>query len=170
PLVGGAAPAGGVLADVPHAGDQLRLARAPAEVLPAQQADGGHGRRRALADVAVAVVTAAGGARLARVQPAHGAVEGRRGDLQAGHLAALEGHQLPADDGGVAAAARLVAPAAGDRVLGRHDEVDGLLGRPLERLVAGQPVRLAQGDGRQAVRVHAAVEVAVLLLVVDEEL
>ena len=66
----------------------------------------------------------------------------------------------------------MVAPAAGLAILRRLDEADGGLGRHADVLVAGHPVRLAQGDRRQGVGVHllrrAGRKVAVGLLMPHE--
>ena len=70
-------------------------------------------------------------------------------------MPALERHELPADHGGVGGfRVGLVAPAAVLFMLGRHDEVDGRLGRPSQLFVVGQTVGFAEGDGGDAVRIH----------------
>src|SRR5262249_60359112 len=98
-----------------------------------------------------------------------GLLERDVGAVQAAHLSGLEGDALAADDGGVAGLAGLVAPAAALGILGLDDEVQRLLGRVLQRWVGGQPIGLTDGDGGQAVLVHAgAAEAAVLGLVADE--
>ena len=74
-----------------------------------------------------------------------------------GHLPALQGHQHPAGDRGVAGRAGRVAPAAALRVLGIDDEREAPLGRVFQGRIVRHAVGLAQGDGRQGLAVHAAV-------------
>src|SRR5690348_5437475 len=101
---------GGALQVIDAADDSV-IARPCAEIETAQEADGRHGRSRARIRVPVA-------AAIGRV---HGIEVFRRlGEgrilgiihLQSCHLAALEGHDLPAAYGRVAPLAGLVTPAA----------------------------------------------------------
>ena len=94
-----------------------RIVPPGAEILAAQESDGGHGGRGRIAgeigESAAAALRRAcgrGGA-----EKGIGALERGGPDLQAGHLGALEGHDLPAGDGQIALVARAVAPAAGSR-------------------------------------------------------
>src|SRR5262249_15344626 len=147
---------------------EARVARPPAQVLPAQQADRA-ARGRRLGGVGVAVAAAV--RRLHRVEELRRLGQRRVAgviDFQAGHLAALERHHLPAHDRGGAALARFIAPATA-LALGGPDEVDRPLGRPLQPWVLRQAVRLADRDGRQAVAVHVAAEEALAVLLADQE-
>jgi len=59
----------------------------------------------------------------------------------------LEGHELPADGGGVASLAGLVPPAAADGVLGEHDVIERKLGGGEEPFVVRHAVGFAEDDG-----------------------
>src|SRR5205807_564086 len=91
-------------------------------------------------------------------------VDFRHGD--AGHHAALHGHDLPAGDGHVLVGGdgEVVSPAAvALNVLGLADRHDCRGGDRAQRRVLRQSVGFADGDGGEAVGVHAAAEVAVLV-------
>src|SRR5262249_60028238 len=78
--------------------DEAEVLGAPGlQVLPAQEADRAHGGGGAGSNVAVAFVGRIANA----VQELLGFPHGDFGNIQAGHLAALESHHLPADHRGV---------------------------------------------------------------------
>ena len=79
--------------------------------------------------------------------------QGLLGHVQAGHLGALQGHELPTGDRGVAAVLRPIAPAAATGILRLDDEIDRFLGRLAELAVLGHAVGLAEGHRGDAVTV-----------------
>ena len=97
-------------------------------------------------------------------------------DLDAGHVAAAQGEDLPAEDRGIAGLAGRIAPAAADGVLGVDDELDRALGRLLKLGVAREAEAFADGHrgDRVAVQVghagRADEQVAVGLLMLDQPL
>ncbi len=137
-------------ADAPR---QARILPPPAGVHAAQQAHG-RGRRPRLVRH-VSVLRPVG--RLHAIEEPLGQPNGRRGDAEPGHLAALQGHEHPAGHGHVARRAGIVSPAAALQVLGIDDEIQPPLGRRLQRLVVRHAVGLAQGDRGNRLAVHRPV-------------
>ena len=89
-----------------------------------------------------------------RVEVLIGEFERFGGDVESRHAAALQGHQLPADDAQVGVLAGEVPPSAGVALSG-DDEVDRPLRGAAKRLVARQGEGVAQHDARDSVGVHA---------------
>src|SRR5262249_1923331 len=153
------------LAEVLEALLEADVPRAPAHVLPAEQADRGDGRGRVGLLIAVTGAFGVG----AGVEEVVDAVPGGVRDVQAGHRAGLERLDEPAVDREVAGDTRRVAEAAGG-VLPGDAAVDGALGRALEDRVGGQAISFAQADGSHGVLVAVAGQRAVSALAGDEPL
>src|SRR5262245_39103198 len=81
------------------AGEEAGISGAPAEVLAAEQADGGGVLAFAAAAVAVTAAVRCAGV----IEPLVARLEGADRDIEAGHLAGLETHQLPAAHGRIVA-------------------------------------------------------------------
>src|SRR5262245_9265361 len=92
----------------------------PAKVHAAQEADGCRALSYSRAGVAIFRTTVG----LHAVEKLHGARDGVLIDSQICHVAALEGHELPADYGRIAWLPRLIAPAAAHGILGIHDVIE----------------------------------------------
>ena len=152
-----------VLGQIRHAAFHRRMVLLPAEIHPAEEADGipgASGGFRVDVSVGGAIVGLNG------VEEGGCLLDRLRVDVEVGHVAALERHQLPADRRGVTGLLGGVAPAPTDRILGLHDEVEGQLRRDLEALVLRHRVALGEDDPGEALGVHIAPLVVVVGLAI----
>ena len=131
---------------------ESRVILLPAEIHPAEQADGGGPGAVSGSGVAVggAVVLLHG------VEKLHRLLDRERRYLQECHVATLERHQLPAHGRGVACLLGRISPAAAGRILRGHDVVEGRLCGQLQAAVLRHRVALGEHDARQALRIHVA--------------
>ena len=120
--------------------------------LPDEHALGGHGGRGGTRGL---VGVLPGPSRLAdQSQPPTRDVERSIGDIDVGALGTDHRHHQPAQHGCVTVLPRQVPPAARVPVAGRVDELDALLHRVEESLVACQPIGFRKGDDGNPVAVH----------------
>ena len=129
-----------------------RIVAGHAQKLPADQGLGRHRAAGLLAGpIAGQAAILAGGDALQEPDRAGARLLGHR---DAGQLGAFQGHQLPAELAGVARFVRLVAPAAGGRMLGGEGVGDGSAQRLFEPVVVRHGVGFAHRERRHAVAIH----------------
>ena len=144
-----------------HALLQGRMILLPAEVHPAEQTDGSTSRT-VLGRIGVAVERTV--LVLHVVKELDRLLDHQRIDLEVGHVAALEGHELPAHGRRVAGLLGRVPPAAAARILGVHDVIQRQLRRHLEPRVLRHRIALGEGNAGKTLRIEAALDVALALL------
>src|SRR5579884_609870 len=163
--------AGWIFAQLFDAVLQSGVFRADAAVLTTQQTNRGHGERGRLTRQVGKVAALVGRALLRTlhgIEEALGQPQRVLGHTQAGHLPALEGHQLPAGYGRIAGLLGSIAPAAASVVLSRSEEHTSELQRQLDARIGSQAVCLTHGDGGDTVRVHIGAVRTILTLFANQ--